>query len=271
LLNIQFATDTKPGAPHNEDLFGFKGDTFWLLDGATSTDGPPLDRDAYWLVHEMDTMLDTLWELDLSMADAAAQACTRLSDRWPTLSSNRPVAALALWRIRDNKLEAAITGNVSLVVCRHGEAVELTDTRILPAQRGASDALLKALARGVSFESEEFRTLRRKMKRKEAEALDINAKGWLVSAAERRPEDFLSFELDLPEQVTVFAATDGFMELRRYLGQPELLSFVEQVKSMSLTKAIEHIRLCEEHPESGRRFPRTKRHDDVTAVLLKYF
>jgi hypothetical protein len=55
MLNLQYVTLPKPGAAKNEDLFGFKGDTFWMLDGATSTDGPALERDAHWLVQEMDT------------------------------------------------------------------------------------------------------------------------------------------------------------------------------------------------------------------------
>jgi hypothetical protein len=273
MLNLQLISDKKPGARHNEDLFGFKGDTFWLLDGATSTDGPPLARDAYWLVHELDTALSALAARDLDVAAMAAAACTLVADRWPSTEMRRPVAALALWRIRDGKLTAAITGNVSLLVPTAAGTLELTDTRLPPSHIGAGKALLDALAAGASFESDAFQALRRDMKMQEAGAPDSHVHGWLASAAERRPGDFRQFSVDLAgleSPSAMLAATDGFMELRRYQGIGDSADFLGllQVFPGGLPGALAELRAVERHPDSGRQFPRTKRHDDATAVLL---
>jgi hypothetical protein len=177
---------------------------------------------------------------------------------------------MALWRVRGGRLEMAITGNVSLLVYQRHTAAEYTDTRVLPAHKDASAPLLEALARGVRFESAEFMDLRRAMKHQEALALDIGANGWLVSPAPRVAEDFLYFEVDAPGPITVLAATDGFMELRRYLGNPSLKHFKKFVESPALLNAVELLRTFERHPDSGKTFPRTKRHDDATAALAMY-
>lgn len=269
MLSIEFATSKKPGAKHNEDLFGFKGDTFWLLDGATSTDGPPLERDAYWLVNEMDAALNSLWSRDLPVADMAAKACEIVAARWPGSSDLRPVAAMALWRVTDGRLTAAITGNVSLLVESAGRFKEYTDTRVAVGHAGASDALMAALTREISFESPEFAALRKEMKLREAGSLDAKGPNWLVSAALREPSDFVTIDLELHAPMTVLAASDGFMELRRFLGNPPLDNFMEDVQCQALWAWLEHIRHVELQPESGKLFPRTKRHDDATAALIK--
>ena len=270
MLNLQLVTTPKPGPGKNEDLFGFKGDTFWLFDGATSVDGPQLDRDAHWLVQELDTLLNALAAHPLSLSEMAAQACTLLGEQWPSSSAIRPVAAMALWRVRAGRLEIALTGNVSLLVYQGNTAQEFTDTRVLPAHEGASTPLYDALARGVRFESDEFRALRVEMKRKEAAALDVGARGWLAAPAPREAADFLSLELPDVSYVTVLAATDGFMELRRYLGQPSLEDFRTGVETPNLQAAAELLRVFERHPHSGSRFPRTKRHDDATAAIVMH-
>lgn len=271
MLNFQLVSDQKPGARHNEDLFGFKGDTFWLLDGATSTDGPPMARDAHWLVHELDTALNALATRELPVDVMAASACTHVADRWPSLSTRRPVAAMAVWRIRDGQLEAAITGNVSLLVPQGLKVVELTDDRIHAAHLGSEKALLDALARGLSFESEEFQTLRREMKEREAAALDIHANGWLATPAHRVPSDFRQFALPVAGPASMMAATDGFMELRRCLQSRDATDFMETACGLfgGLPAAIRELRAFELLSDSGQRFPRTKRHDDATVVLLQ--
>lgn len=271
MLNFELISDQKPGALHNEDLFGFKGDTFWLLDGATSTDGPPLERDAHWLVHELDTALNSLATRELPVEVMAATACTLVADRWPCLSTRRPVAAMALWRVRDGVLNVAITGNVSLLVPQGLSVVELTDARILPAHAGASDALLQAMARGVDFDTAEFHALRRTMKLREGGALDGPA-NWLASAAPRAPGDFLQFVLTVGGSVPMLAATDGFMELRRFLGSKDDADFLKTACGLfgGLPSAVRELRAFETMPDSGQRFPRTKRHDDATAVLLQF-
>lgn len=272
MLNLQFVSDKKPGARHNEDLFGFKGDTFWLLDGATSTDGPPLARDAHWLVHELDSALNALAARELEVDAMAAAACTEVAARWPSTSPLRPVAAMAVWRVTDGKLEAAVTGNVSLLVPVHGDVLELTDSRVLPGHAGSTDALFAALANGVQFESDEFAQLRRQMKAQEGRALDVHAQGWLASAAERTPDDFMRFTVTGLANSPMLAATDGFMELRRFLRMESNAQFFERLRTFpgGLPAALHELRACETHPYSGYHFPRTKRHDDATAAWVHW-
>jgi hypothetical protein len=269
-MNLQFATRRKPGARHNEDLFGFRENTFWLLDGATSTDGPPLDRDAHWLVHEMDQALRALWAPDQDLVDLACQACAVVAERWPTPSLDRPVAAMALWRIQEGVLEAAITGNITLIAYVGIRAYEMTDNRILPAHVGASTELIKAIANGVPFESPEYQALRRKMKEQEAAALDIRAKSWLVSPSERSVEDFVTFAGPFEDNDLLLAATDGFMDLRRFIGHVDLMQFRKYVESANVKRSIDLLRTYERRPNSGLMYPRSKQHDDATVVLLSY-
>lgn len=267
---LQLFTSKKPSAINNEDLFGYVGDTFWLLDGATTSDGPELERDAYWLVNELDKLFRRMAPLGLPLDVMASKACNELNARWPGLSEKRPVAALALWRTSGEKLDAAIAGNVSLIVLQDAEATEMSDGRVFVDSAAATLPLFEALARGVSFESAEFALLRRQMKAKEAVSLDSKVPGWLVSPAPRAPENFISYSLPLKRPTTVLAATDGFMELRRYWGSPAPADFIKKLQLISLQESMRRLRELETRAESGRLFPRTKRHDDATVVLASY-
>lgn len=269
MLSIEFASSKKPGAAHNEDLFGFKGDTFWLLDGATSTDGPALERDAHWLVNELDAALNALAPKALPVDEMAAAACNRVFELWPGNSSLRPIAALAVWRVVDGALCAAITGNLTLIAQTGNGVIELTDKRVDSKHVGTDEPLFAALARGVSFEAPEFKALRSVMKHQEASGLDASLPNRMASAARRAPGDFSYFRLEVPTPTLVLAATDGFMELRRFQGNPSLEHFMEEVQGQALWTWLDYLRAVELEADSGKRFPRTKRHDDATAAMVQ--
>lgn len=268
MLAINVVSDQKPGARHSEDLFGFKRDTFWLLDGATSMDGPVLARDALWLVEEMDSQLDVLWSRDLSPAAHAAQACCNVADSYPGMGMVRPRAAMAIWRVRDGQLLAALTGNVTLLVKDTSGVRELRDTRENWGLQGKDDALLRACSRGVQFESDEFKALRQAMKHQEAAVLAASPDEWLVAPDYRESTDFVSISIPLDGAYTVLAASDGFRDLQSYLGLTDVATFFEYVLCGKLCQRVAEVRAWEADKDSGRLLPRTKRHDDVTVAVI---
>src|SRR5690606_7317610 len=107
-------TEPKPGAKHNEDLFGYHGNTVWLFDGATSLDGPPLAHDAFWLVHQLNAQFSQLAFLNLPLPEMAAIAQREVAKRYPADAERCPRAALALLRWHPNRLELALTGNITV-------------------------------------------------------------------------------------------------------------------------------------------------------------
>lgn len=269
MLSIDTAFDKKPGAAHSEDLFGFKRDTFWLLDGATSTDGPALARDARWLVDEVDSHLNALWARDLAPAVHAAYACRNAADSYPAQEKVRPRAAMALWRVRDGRLQTALTGNVSLLVKDASGVRTFMDVREQSDLQGKDFALLRACRQGVQFESAEFKALRQKMKHHEASVLAASPDEWLVAPDEREPEDFVSIDVPLTGPFLVMAASDGFMDLQAYLGIADAATFLNYVTNGSLTSRVAEVRSYEARADSGALLPRTKRHDDVTVAVIR--
>lgn len=264
--NIAWATQAKPGSTKNEDLFGFVGDFFWLLDGATSVDGPALAKDAHWLVNDLNRRLAASWATIETLAELAARVCTDAAGDWFD-AGLKPSAAMALWRVRDGALDAVFSGNVSLLIDDGNGVVELTDSRTLAGHEGKDLPLLEACARGVEFESDEFRALRRQMKQAEVEAFG-NYRGWLMTPDQRSPSDFICVRRELRGPVNIVAATDGFMELRAYL-QLSDADFVGLIKTTPLPELFRQLREYAAMPTSGQRLPRTKRADDATAVVIE--
>lgn len=107
------------------------------------------------------------------------------------------------------------------------------------------------------------------MRAQEAVSLDAQHPNWLVSAARRKATDFQTFDYQLTQPATMLAATDGFMELKRYWASNSLDVFMEDIQSQALWVCLEQLRSIESQPGSGLRFPRSKRHDDATAALVR--
>lgn len=266
-MKILTLTEPKPGATHNEDLFGSRGDTAWLLDGATSKDGPELARDAHWFVHRMSAALTLLAEERMPLPEMVAQATEMVARDYPADAAGMPRAALALIRRRRFRLEMALVGANAVLVCTPDKVYEYVDTRVAPGHETKDEPLLEACRRGMQFEDEEFQALRRQMKQAEAKILERSPDG-LLGPCPTRPDQLIVAEHLLTGDEELLLATDGILDLRAYLGLSNH-AFAAHVRENWGPMLLEQLRAFESADDSGRRLPRTKRHDDATLAWLR--
>jgi hypothetical protein len=98
---------------------------------------------------------------------------------------------------------------------------------------------------------------------------NTRAGGWLFSPDPHAADHAGSQRVAAPPGTLVLLATDGFLALASDYGAYDAQGLVEAARDKGLGTLGRRIRAVEEEDADGRRFPRLKKSDDATAVLLK--
>lgn len=281
MIELARGSCAKPGSAHNEDLYGctHDGRMHWVLDGATTQDGPQPIRDARWLVETLSHALGRRPARSSRdhLADACEYAASQLhSTAGDHLAGNEPppallpVAAGALLRIDDRSdwIDIALAGNVSVWIDTGSEVHRLIDPRVAEDEDAWQAPVMQACLDDIDFDDEAFAATRRAMKRSAAQwRCRHGVEPWLLAPAARSAEIFVEHHLPLRSIRRLMVATDGFACLATYEDW-SAARFLDACACSTPDDLFARLRAAERRPGSARRFPRTKRHDDATFVLL---
>lgn len=255
---------TSSGTQHgfNEDLFGWVGNTVWVVDGASA-----LDATRHWTqtsgnwaaVTVHDSLTDASSAEPCDVAELVAGVVTALSQRWGALSQTRsgllpPVASAALGVCHPdrNQLELAVVGDCVAVWVspdRDRDTV-LTDLTVAAKERNRAEYF-----RNVSLTPEAARRERVEDRMGYVEG----EPGWVLSTNERVVGHVKPFVVEDPVGGVVLLATDGFAgvaDLPEY--RHSWYAVVRAAMSKGLAALYEQLRESVAGPV-----------DDATAVLLR--
>lgn len=270
-----------PGSPThpNEDACGVAGPWAWVIDGAVLPDTPPVlheTSDAAWLAAfaserfaaraseagDGPALIGQVIEDAMMAFLAAAGEARRDPATWP-------LAALTLVRVSGDRLDAWTLGDTGAYVrdrsgaCRIlGEAAAL---RRAESARAAELMRLTGLgpddiARTPAFRAALIRLSRGAGLSESASLADLQS-----AARERLRHD----AVPIAPPATILLTTDGFSALTAFYGAMDPDTLVEAACVSGLAALARDLRRIEtEADPDARRFPRFKRSDDATALLL---
>jgi hypothetical protein len=154
-------------------------------------------------------------------------------------------------------------------VLRPGESVEIVgeafDKRAGEARRVKLLAEAKGLAPAAGLSRAEYLPHLRASRNK----TNTRQGGWLFSPDARAAAHVAAKRVAAPPGTLVLLATDGFLALASDYGAYDAQGLVEAAQEKGLKALGEELRALEETDAEGRRFPRLKKSDDATSVLLK--
>jgi hypothetical protein len=265
-------------AKANEDAFAADESDAVVLDGATGLGEMlmPGPSDAAWIAHfgarrlmahrqGGDAPQDALRR---ALADAE-KSFAGLRRRPPKEKYEIPVASMMFLSASDNDLEASWFGDCAALVLRPGDCVEIVgeafDKRAAEARRVKLLAEAKGLAPAAGLSRAEYqphlRASRNKMNTREG--------GWLFSPDARAAAHAGARRVAVKAGTLVLLATDGFLALASDYGAYDAQTLVEAAREKGLSALGEELRALEDSDPEGRRFPRLKKSDDATSVLLR--
>lgn len=263
------------GSPFNEDLAGAANGRIWLLDGATGLAPSRFEgsSDAQWLVRAFSRHFESAGEgetIDIlrhAIEDVRAQYIA--TGPLPEALYAMPSAGLSLVREINGSIEIASLADVKAWVCFRDGSRRVVGGGPLEA---LDAALIAELARFQAAHGPVDLTASRAhvepLVRANRERMN-RADGYWVLSLDAVCLTGLEIErFEAAEVSHVLLATDGFYDLWEHYEPGSFEAVLAQLEAGQGEAVIERLRTIEREDAQGARFPRFKRHDDASWVLI---
>lgn len=269
-----------PGNPAkpNDDAWGQTGVAAVVLDGATNLGESllPGESDAAWIARFAARRLMAhcqegaapLEALRATLGDAE-RSFAGLRRRPPRENYENPYASMMFVRATGKGLEALWFGDCVALVKRPQSDVEVVgeafDKRAAESRRVAMLAKAKGLAPAAGVNRPEFLSALRAARN----SVNTDKGGWLLGPNAQAANHVRGKHIDAPVGTVLLLASDGFLAMASDYGLYDAEALVGAAQTKGLEGLGRELRLTEEGDPEGLRFPRFKKSDDATAVLLK--
>jgi hypothetical protein len=269
-----------PGDPTkaNDDAFAFLDTAAVVMDGATGLGESLLKgpSDAAWVARYGAARLMQNWAEARTASVALAGALhdtedefTRLRRHTPRETYEIPFASMMLVTLSQNVLHALWFGDCTALMRRprggvhvFGEAAEKRSRESNYAKTLAARMGAPAAAKGVrDVFLPELRRARNRVNTQEG--------GWLFGPDSRAADHAKETLTTVMPGTILLLATDGFLALASDYDLYGMAAFLDAARTKGLANLGRELRATEDADPDGARFPRFKKSDDATAVLLR--
>ncbi|HEY0104682.1 MAG TPA: protein phosphatase 2C domain-containing protein [Rhizomicrobium sp.] len=265
-----------PNKP-NDDAFGHIDTAAVVLDGATSLGDPlmPGDSDAAWIAHFGARRLMAHMRDGDAPLDALRHA---LGDAQKSFEALRRAAPKEKWQIPSASMmfvssipagfEALFFGDCVALVARPGAPVEVVgeafDKKAAESRRAAKLAKEKGVAPASRANLPEFLEALR------AARNHINSGShWAFTPEPRAADHVRQASVPAPPGSHLLLASDGFLAIASDYGRYSAHTLMDKAIAKGLGILADELREIEDADPQGHKFPRFKKSDDATAVLLR--
>ncbi len=267
-----------PGGPVNEDRWGVCGRAVWVLDGATGLAESrvlPGPSDASWFVDQVDAGLrrgavrtgDPARVLR-PVIEQARRAFARDALRHDTSAMEMPCGAVAMLRLDQGEAELSSLGDCR-IVGRDPDGIirSFGTSKITALDARLDEEVVRLQAEGATHDEIWHRVL--PMTRRHRALMNLPEGYWNLDLSGRGLEHIEIERWPAPSGATFLLLSDGFYRLvdnyRRYTYEALLAA----AEGPGLAPLCQELRAVEDADRDCRRYPRLKRCDDATAVLIR--
>lgn len=267
-----------PGDPAkaNDDSFGCRDTAAVVLDGATGLGDSlmPGPSDAAWLSRFGANRILSYVGDGASGRDAVVAALfdtensfTQLRRRAPVERYEIPYASLMLAVPGEFDVDFLWYGDCAAVMLSPGEPAEIVGEAL--ARRAREGRYARKLAQGGAVAGAGVRETYLPALRAARNTVNTRPGAYLFGP-DVEAADHLSEELRQAQPGTlILLATDGFLALTSDYGCYDLDGLVGAAQAKGLAALGAELRAFEDEDPEGRTFPRFKKSDDATAVLVR--
>ena len=270
-----------PGSPErvNEDALGAGHSIAFVLDGVTALADTPVmpgKSDAAWASHAARDLLiahEGTADMAKLVGDVGRDIAARFEAerlRVPTARYELPWTTLSMIRVADGRLDVAFVGDSRALVETSDD--EVHNFGINPSRSAFETKLAEkmiAARNGQALGVESMRATVLPDLRRVRETVNTPQGFWLLGPDEAVGAHVVVKSIPLTGPATVLLVTDGFYALvedyKRY-GDRELIATAQTLGLSILGRELRHI---EDDDPDGAMYPRMKKSDDATALLVR--
>lgn len=268
-----------PGNPDkaNEDAFAFRDSAGVVLDGATGLGEKllPGPSDAAWLARFGANRLmayvgegaDARSAIVAALFDAET-SFTQLRKRAPAETYEIPFASLMLAALDGAAIDFLWYGDCAALIARPGEAVEIVGEAIAKRRRESDRVRKLAESKGEIATATSVRETFLPALRTARNGVNTPRGGWLFGPDVTAADHVESKRVDIAAGARILLVTDGFLALASDYGAYDLDTLMQAADARGLADLGNELRNIEDADPEGRQFPRFKKCDDATALLL---
>ena len=266
-----------PGDPAkpNDDAFCHSERLAAVFDGATSLGEPLLavDSDAAWIARKGAEALIAHAGLPprealARTAEAAERDFVRQRKRPPKENFELPLASMMLAGVQAQALEFLWFGDCAAIVRPPGKASRLVgdalEKRAGEARRARRLAERHGLDPAAGVDRPEYLDALRKGRN----LVNTRDDGWAFAPDARCAGHARSLAMSVPEGTEILLCSDGFLALASDYARYGIDELIEAAVRKGLKPLFDEIRAIEEADPNGRTYPRFKKSDDATGLLL---
>jgi hypothetical protein len=269
-----------PGHPDkaNDDAIGCCEGAGLVLDGATGLGERllPGPSDAAWLARfganrilfyigegasAQEAVTAALFDADTSFA--------QLRRREPAERYEIPFASLMLAVAGDSAIDFIWYGDCAAIVGHADGRTEIVGEAIEKRARESSGVKRLAETTGEAPAAVSLREAFLPALRNARNRVNTGKGGYLFGPEVIAADHAQTQRLDVVPGAFLLLVTDGFLALASDYGRYDIAMLLEAAKTTGLAKLGEELRAVEDADADGRKFPRFKKSDDATALLLK--
>jgi hypothetical protein len=269
-----------PGDPAkpNDDAFAHRVRAVVVMDGATGLGESlmPGPSDAAWVARFGANRLMAHSEEGLNPHDAVAAALrdtensfVHLRRRVPIETYEIPFSSMMFVAQIAAGFDALWFGDCAALVERPGAAVELVGDAIKKKARESGRVAALAATLGENAASTSVRDAFLPALRAARNTVNTERGGWLFGPDARAAGHVASARVPAPAGTTLLLVSDGFLALASDYDRYDTTTLMNAARTKGLKSLGDELRAIEAGDPDGKRFPRFKKSDDATALLLK--
>jgi hypothetical protein len=272
-MQVAFATQPAPGGAVNEDFITATDRVVILLDGASVPQGMEIGcrHGTAWYVGRLgrrllDQLTDQPGQLLTDALAAAIQAVASLhADTCQLDHPGGPSAAVALLREADQTVDYLVLADTTVLLDETSDLHVISDDRLAQVAVTEHSAMHRE-ATGTVTHQQRYADLVTELRRHRNQ----DAGYWVAGSTPDAAYHALTGTVPRSELRRVGLLSDGATRLVDRFGTmawPHLLDVLDREGPYAL---IVQTREAENGDPEGRRWPRSKRHDDASAVLCRF-
>jgi hypothetical protein len=269
-----------PGDPSkpNDDAYAHRAHAAVVMDGATGLGESlmPGPSDAAWVARFGANRLMAHSEEGLNPHDAVAAALrdaensfVNLRRRVPIETYEMPFSSMMFVSQTAAGFDALWFGDCAILVERPGDNVEFVGDALKKKARERQRVAALAATLGENAASTGVRDAFLPALRAARNTVNTERGGWLFGPDARAAEHVASARVFAPSGTIMLLVSDGFLALAGDYERYDTTTLMNAARAEGLKSLGDELREVEAGDPDGKRFPRFKKSDDATALLLK--
>jgi hypothetical protein len=203
-----------------------------------------------------------------SLSSVLAEAIAAVRDGFGLAPGNSPYSTASIVRWSEDEIEALVLGDSPAAVRTHKGSVDvLSDERLAGTATAERAAYREHLTGGHGFDAA-FAELVAAVQRQERTQFNRDGGFWVAEADPSAAEHALTRTWPAERVTDVALMSDGASAAVTDYGLVDWATLFDEVRAQGAGGWLAGIHGAEAADPDGRRWPRTKRHDDKSVLLL---